>query len=144
MSGMEKLTAQLIDMDEQGVLESVRARIDAGEDAQAIVDALSEGMNIVGERQWAKEFFLADLVMAAEIFKQSMEILEPELEAAGRRSRNPSRSWRRDARPVWRSRPRAAGKVPAVDAGFRSRQTPSRCRRNGRGKPSPTQSWMRA
>jgi len=50
VSGMEKLTAQLIDMDEQGVLESVRARIDAGEDAQAIVDALSEGMNIVGER----------------------------------------------------------------------------------------------
>jgi methylmalonyl-CoA mutase cobalamin-binding domain/chain len=80
---MEKLTAQLVDMDEQGVLESVRARIDAGEDAQAIVDALSEGMNIVGERYGAKEFFLADLVMAAEIFKQSMEILEPELEAAG-------------------------------------------------------------
>jgi methylmalonyl-CoA mutase cobalamin-binding domain/chain len=83
VTGLEKLTAKLVDMDEKGVLESVRARIDAGEDAQAIVDALSEGMNIVGERYGAKEFFLADLVMAAEIFKQSMEMLEPELEAAG-------------------------------------------------------------
>jgi len=83
VNGIEELTARLIDMDERGVLDGVRERLDANGDAQAILDALSAGMNVVGERYGAKEYFLADLVMAAEIFKQSMEMLEPELEAAG-------------------------------------------------------------
>lgn len=83
MTGVEELTVRLVDMDERGTLEGVRELLDEGGDPQTIVDALSEGMNVVGERYGAKEYFLADLVMAAEIFKQSMEVLEPELEAAG-------------------------------------------------------------
>jgi methylmalonyl-CoA mutase cobalamin-binding domain/chain len=81
MSPVQELTTKLVAMDESGVLEGLREQLRAGEDPQAILDALSEGMNVVGERYGNKEYFLADLVMAAEIFKQSMEILEPKLDA---------------------------------------------------------------
>ncbi|MDY7080654.1 MAG: cobalamin-dependent protein [Chloroflexota bacterium] len=79
MSKTQHLTELLVDMDEDGVLEGVRSGLAAGEKAQDILEALSEGMNTVGEKYGAKEYFLADLVMAAEIFKECTEILEPEL-----------------------------------------------------------------
>lgn len=83
MKGVEQLTELLVGMEEGAVLKGVRESLASGEAPHAILDALSEGMNVVGERYGAKEYFLADLVMAAEIFKQSMEILEPELAAEG-------------------------------------------------------------
>ena len=81
MTKFESLTESLVDMEEQQALETVQSLLDAGESAQAILGALSEGMNLVGARYSSQEYFLADLVFAAEIFKQSMEILEPALEA---------------------------------------------------------------
>jgi methylmalonyl-CoA mutase cobalamin-binding domain/chain len=69
-------------MEEQAALDQVNASLATGESAQAILDALSEGMNIVGEKYSCQEYFLADLVFAAEIFKQALEILEPALEAS--------------------------------------------------------------
>jgi len=79
MSDMQHLTELLVDMDEDGVLTGVEKGLEAGDEAQDILEALSEGMNIVGQKYGAKEYFLADLVMAAEIFKESMEMLEPKL-----------------------------------------------------------------
>jgi methylmalonyl-CoA mutase cobalamin-binding domain/chain len=83
MSEIQQLTAMLVDMDEDGVLAGVKSHLEAGDKAQKILEALSEGMDIVGEKYGAKEYFLADLVMAAEIFKESMEMLEPALGAEG-------------------------------------------------------------
>ena len=79
MSDMQHVTTLLVDMDEDGVLTGVEKGLEAGDEAQDILEALSEGMNIVGQKYGAKEYFLADLVMAAEIFKESMEMLEPKL-----------------------------------------------------------------
>ena len=83
MSNIPSLTSSLVDMDETGVLDEVQNRLASGEPPQDILEALSEGMNIVGEKYGVKEYFLADLVMAAEIFKESMELLEPKLAEAG-------------------------------------------------------------
>ena len=83
MSNLQFLTENLVEMEEQGTLDLVNSSLAAGESAQDVLDALSEGMNIVGEKYGCQEFFLADLVFAAEIFKQAMEILEPALEASG-------------------------------------------------------------
>lgn len=77
MSKVQSVTESLVEMEEQQTLDRVRELLEAGESPKAILDALSEGMNVVGERYGKKEYFLADLVMAAEIFKQSMEILRP-------------------------------------------------------------------
>ena len=68
MSDMQRLTNLLVDMDEDGVLEAVERVLKDGAEAQGILEALTLGMNVVGEKYGAKEYFLADLVMAAEIF----------------------------------------------------------------------------
>jgi methylmalonyl-CoA mutase cobalamin-binding domain/chain len=81
MSQLEVVTKALVEMEEQQTLEMVQGLLDAGESAQAVLGALSEGMNLVGARYSSQEYYLADLVFAAEIFKQSMVLLRPALEA---------------------------------------------------------------
>jgi methanogenic corrinoid protein MtbC1 len=83
MSKIQSLTDSMLNLEEQQALEEVKSHLAAGEKPQDILEALSEGMNTVGEKYGAKEYFLADLVMAAEIFKEAMEILQPALEKEG-------------------------------------------------------------
>jgi dimethylamine corrinoid protein len=80
MSKLQSLTESLIEMEEQGTLEQVKGLLAAGESPRAILEALSEGMNDVGDKYGTQEYFLADLVFAAEIFREAMEILKPALE----------------------------------------------------------------
>ena len=47
----------------------------------AIEEALNPGMQIVGEKYEGGEYFIPDLVMAAEAMKAAMEVFEPELMA---------------------------------------------------------------
>ncbi len=47
----------------------------------AIEQALNPGMQIVGEKYESGEYFIPDLVMAAEAMKAAMEVFEPELMA---------------------------------------------------------------
>lgn len=86
-SDLQTLTESLVEMEEIQALEQVEALLASGESAGNVLAALSEGMSIVGDRYSREEYFLADLVFAAEIFKQSMEILEPVLakESGGER-----------------------------------------------------------
>jgi methanogenic corrinoid protein MtbC1 len=81
MSELQSLTGSLVELEEAQTLEQVNGLLAAGESPQAVLGALSEGMNIVGERYGCQDYFLADLVFAAEIFRQSMEILEPAIAA---------------------------------------------------------------
>ncbi len=81
MSKLQSLTESLIEMEEQQTLEQVKGLVADGESPRAILEALSEGMNYVGDKYGSQEYFLADLVFAAEIFQESMEILKPALEA---------------------------------------------------------------
>ena len=80
MSKLQSLTESLIEMEEQGTLEQVNGLLAAGGSPRAILEALSEGMNEVGDRYGSGEYYLADLVFAAEIFREAMEILKPALE----------------------------------------------------------------
>ena len=47
----------------------------------AIEEALNPGMEVVGDRYESGEYFIPDLVMAAEAMKAAMEVLEPALVA---------------------------------------------------------------
>jgi methylmalonyl-CoA mutase cobalamin-binding domain/chain len=84
---LQALTESLIEMEEAQAIEQVETLLASGESAENVLAALSEGMSIVGDRYSREEYFLADLVFAAEIFKQSMNILEPVLakESGGER-----------------------------------------------------------
>jgi methanogenic corrinoid protein MtbC1 len=82
------LIAAITDLQEDTALALVRQRLDAGDDPLLIIEDCKEGMRQVGVRYERKEYFLAGLIMAGEIFRQVMELLQPvvERQVSGRSS----------------------------------------------------------
>lgn len=74
------LTAAISDLQEEIALTLVRQRLDAGDDPLLIIEDCKEGMRQVGARYERKEYYLAGLIMAGEIFRQVMELLQPIVE----------------------------------------------------------------
>jgi 5-methyltetrahydrofolate--homocysteine methyltransferase len=67
-----------------GVTELTQQALDAGMDVQTIIkDGLTEGMKTVGQKFEAEEYFIPDMLAAAEAVGAAMEILEPHLAASG-------------------------------------------------------------
>lgn len=77
----ENIAAMLAELREEEVLEAVRTALDTGTDPLSLVEGLREGMSEVGRRFEAKEYFLSELIMSAEIFKESIALIEPRLQA---------------------------------------------------------------
>jgi 5-methyltetrahydrofolate--homocysteine methyltransferase len=77
--GTEQAINALIELDEARTISLVEQRL--GEDTPAIeiLNALQSAMGVVGERFSKGEYFLAELIMAAEIFSQAMERIKPTL-----------------------------------------------------------------
>lgn len=65
---------------EEMALAIVRRRLDAGDDPLLIIKDCQEGMRQVGVRYERREYFLAGLIMAGEIFRQVMALLQPIVE----------------------------------------------------------------
>ena len=76
----DPLVALLADLEEEAALARVRERLAAGEPADAILDDCQAALGIVGERYRAGTYYIAGLIMAGEIFRETMEILEPLVE----------------------------------------------------------------
>jgi methanogenic corrinoid protein MtbC1 len=74
---MGTLIAAISDLREQAALALVHRRLAAGDDPQLIIEACQEGMRQVGLRYERREYYLAGLIMAGEIFSQVMELLRP-------------------------------------------------------------------
>ena len=74
------LIAAIADLQEEITLALVRQRLEAGADPLLILKDCHEGMRQVGERYERNEYFLAGLIMAGEIFRQVMELLQPVVE----------------------------------------------------------------
>jgi 5-methyltetrahydrofolate--homocysteine methyltransferase len=83
----EKLVNAIADMKEEEALSLVRELLDKGEDPQAILDAGSRAMAIVGGRYDAKEYFLPELILAGDMMKQLGELVKPRLNGAGTRKK---------------------------------------------------------
>jgi methanogenic corrinoid protein MtbC1 len=78
---MSDLANAIADLKEDEVKKIVQSRIAAGAEPMSIVDECREGMQIVGERYKNKEYFLGELIMSGEIFKDAMSVVEPKLKA---------------------------------------------------------------
>ncbi len=76
---METLAKKLADLEEQEALALVQKALDGGVDALEIFNACRQGMVMVGERYKSGEYFVSDLMMAAEIFKIASEMIKPSL-----------------------------------------------------------------
>jgi len=57
--------------------------LDQGVEAEKIISVLSEGMDVVGERYEAGEYFVTSLIIAGETMKEALEVLEPHLSGHG-------------------------------------------------------------
>lgn len=78
---MSELADALANLEEDKVRQLVQQRINSNADAMSIVHELREGMDIVGERYKSKEYFLSELIISGEMFKESMAAIEPKLKA---------------------------------------------------------------
>ena len=66
-----------------GVLELTQAALDNNIPADEIItNGITAGMEIVGERFNAKEYFIPDMLASAEAVSAAMDILKPHLEAS--------------------------------------------------------------
>ena len=75
-----KLIAAIADLQEETSLALVHRRLDAGDDPLLIIQDCKEGMRQVGVCYERREYYLAALIMAGEIFRQVMELLQPVIE----------------------------------------------------------------
>ena len=65
-----------IDGVKQGCQDAVAASISP---IKAVTEGMGKGMEVVGEKYEAGEYFLAELIMAGEVMKEGMKFLEPHL-----------------------------------------------------------------
>lgn len=69
-------------------VELIESALEKGTDIKTlIVEGLTGGMNIVGERFESGEYLIPDMLAAAEAVGQAMDILSPHLESAGVKSK---------------------------------------------------------
>lgn len=80
MSAKDALFQSVVELEEAKAYELVKQLIDDGSDPKEIIEILRKAVEAIGDKFSKKEYFLTELVMAGEIFKQSAMILEPALE----------------------------------------------------------------
>lgn len=78
----DELSSAMAELEDDRLFELVRGRLEAGTPAMEVVRSLQDGMKEVGDRFAAGEYFLNELVVAGEIMKEAMDILEPHLRGA--------------------------------------------------------------
>jgi methylmalonyl-CoA mutase cobalamin-binding domain/chain len=83
MVALEDLVVMLADLKEKEVINAIQELISKGEEPAKLLDVCQRGMELVGRRYETGEYFVADMLMAAEIFNKIMEMVGPKLEKAG-------------------------------------------------------------
>jgi methanogenic corrinoid protein MtbC1 len=66
-------------LDEAATLQMVEAQLEAGQDPLEVVAQCRRGMTAVGERFGSGEYYLSELVLAANIFEECSALIEPRL-----------------------------------------------------------------
>jgi dimethylamine corrinoid protein len=70
------------DLEEDKAVTLVQDKLAKGESALSILEELQAGMNIVGERFESLEYYLSELIYAADIFKKAGAPLQEELKSS--------------------------------------------------------------
>ncbi len=83
----EPLKQALSNLEEEAVLKLVQERLTAGDGALDIMGDLREGMAQVGKRYETNEYYVSDLIMAGEVFKEAMALIGAKFTTDGGASR---------------------------------------------------------
>ncbi|MEM1526584.1 MAG: corrinoid protein [Ignisphaera sp.] len=76
---LNKIRDSLANLELDSTLNLVDEALKSNVSVKDIIDSLAEGMKIVGERYENGDYFVADLIVAGEIFKEVMNILRPRI-----------------------------------------------------------------
>jgi methanogenic corrinoid protein MtbC1 len=80
---VEDLRIALIELDEKRTLQLARELMANGETVPpSILGACQNALRVVGERYERQEYYLSALIMAGEIFRRVLELVEPAVEPA--------------------------------------------------------------
>jgi methanogenic corrinoid protein MtbC1 len=74
------LITAITNLQEEAALALVRQRLDTGDDPLLIIKDCQEGLRQVGLLYEQRQYFLAGLIMAGEIFREVMELVQPVVE----------------------------------------------------------------
>ncbi len=74
---MGKLSEAMASLDKEGALEAVKEGISANRDPIELIEEAREGLEHVGEKYEKGNFFLMELMRAAQIFKAAASVLDP-------------------------------------------------------------------
>lgn len=81
---LQALREAILNMDLQGIGDVARAAMEAGVDPrEAITEGMVPGMVEVGQKFEQGEYFLSELVVAGEVMKDGMAVIEPYLASSG-------------------------------------------------------------
>lgn len=75
----EELTKAIVEIKRDEALDMVKRRAEAGEDPLHILEECRQGLTLVGNLFQTGEYFLAELLLSAEIMKGAVGILDPYL-----------------------------------------------------------------
>jgi len=76
----DEMKVALIEFRVDPLVEMIQAAIQKGIPAEKVIEVLSEGMNVVGAKYQAGEYFVTMLIIAGEVMKEAMAVLKPHLE----------------------------------------------------------------
>ncbi len=76
----EAIREALVTFDVEALKEMVLKAVQMEVKAERIVDVMSEGMERVGQKYEAGEYFVSELIIAGETMKDALEVLEPYME----------------------------------------------------------------
>jgi methanogenic corrinoid protein MtbC1 len=79
---LEDLSIGFVELKRDEVLATVTARVERGDDALEILEDARRAMTVVGDQFQEGTLFLAQMMLAAELFKGVMAILKPSLDLA--------------------------------------------------------------
>ncbi len=78
------LKEAVLQMDYDGVVKAAKEAMDAKVDPlRAIIEGMSPGMAIIGEKFQRDECFLPELIVAADVMKEGLRIIHPYLKETG-------------------------------------------------------------
>ena len=76
---MGKVSEAIAALDAAAVIEAVQDEIDAGRDPMELIDEARVGLQQVGERFDAGEYYLIELIRASQVFQEAARLINPKL-----------------------------------------------------------------
>lgn len=83
---LERLKNMVLDFDIDNAEETAKEAIGKGVDPVEAANALTEGIQIVGDKFGSGELFLPDLVCASEVLKKAFPVINAEIEKRGEKA----------------------------------------------------------